>query len=137
MTSLIIAILATSGSIFALIASIGIVKMPDFYTRLSVTIKAATLGMGTILISSAIFFNDFAVTSKNIAIIFFLILTAPIAGHIISRVAYFTGIPLWERTVIDEMKGKYEGGIENLQSSESEEQEKAKEKAGKTNTPKR
>jgi multicomponent Na+:H+ antiporter subunit G len=124
MSSLFIGILATIGAIFALIASIGIVRMPDFYTRLSVTIKAATLGMGSVLLSSAIFFNDLAVTSKIIAIIFFLILTAPIAGHIISRVAYFSGIPLWDNTKMDELKGKYDKkSIEKLQSSETEKED--------------
>jgi multicomponent Na+:H+ antiporter subunit G len=124
MSSIFIAILATIGSIFVLIASIGIVRMPDFYTRLSVTIKAATLGMGTILMSSAIFFNDLAVTSKILAIIFFLILTAPIAGHIISRVAYFTGIPLWKNTKMDELKGKYDKkSIDKLQSTDADKEE--------------
>lgn len=125
MVSILIAVLATLGALFALIASIGIVKMPDFYSRLSITVKAATLGMGTILFSAAIFFNDFAVTSKSTAIVFFLILTAPIAGHIISKSAYITGIPLWNKTQMDELEGKYNkrtGVIEKQKESASKKQ---------------
>ncbi len=126
MTNILIAIFATIGALFALVAAVGIIKMPDFYTRLSVTIKGVTLGMGSILLSSAIFFNDFAVSSKLFAIIFFLILTAPIAGHIIGRAAYFTGVKLWSNTIMDELKGKYEDNIDKLQSSETEDAEKPK-----------
>lgn len=108
MIQILVAILATVGSLFALIASIGILRMPDFYSQLSITVKAATMGMGTILFSAAIFFNDFPITSKSMAIVFFLLITAPIAGHIISKAAYIIGIPLWERTQIDELHGKYD-----------------------------
>ena len=39
-------------------------------------------------------------------IIFFLLLTAPVAAHLIGRAAYRTGTPLWERTVLDEWQGQ-------------------------------
>jgi len=104
MTDFFIMALSTIGAIFILIASFGIYRMPDFYARLSVTIKAATLGIGCILAAAALHFSEFSVTTKALAIIFFLFLTSPVAGFLIGRVAYFTGTKLWKGTIIDEMK---------------------------------
>lgn len=106
MTDLLILILSTLGAIFILIASIGILRMPDFYTRLSITIKAATLGLGCILGAAAIFFNEFSVTTKAFAIVFFLFITSPVAGFLIARTSYNTGVKLWHRSVLDELKDK-------------------------------
>jgi len=107
MTDLLIMILSTLGAIFILIASIGIFRMPDFYTRLSITIKAATLGIGCILGAAAIHFSEFSITTKVFAIVFFLFITSPVAAFLIARTAYMTGIKLWNKTVTDELKDKY------------------------------
>jgi len=56
MTDIIIAIISTIGACVILVASIGIWRMPDFYLRLSVTVKAATLGSGLLLLCAAIYF---------------------------------------------------------------------------------
>lgn len=104
MTDILIKILSTLGAVFILIASFGIFKMPDFYSRLSVTIKATTLGIGCILIAAILYFADFSVTTKAIAIIFFLFITSPVAGFLIGKVAYLTGTKLWKNSIIDEMK---------------------------------
>lgn len=97
-------ILTTIGAIFILIASFGIFKMPDFYSRLSVTIKAATMGIGCILVAAVLHFSEFSVTSKAIAIMFFLFITSPVAGFLISKVAYKTGTKLWKHSIMDELK---------------------------------
>ncbi|WP_432709541.1 monovalent cation/H(+) antiporter subunit G [Pedobacter sp.] len=102
--NILIATFSTIGALAILFASIGILRMPDFYLRLSVTVKAATLGIGLLLVSAAIYFPDVSVTTKAIAIVFFLILTAPVAAHMIGRTAYHTGIPTWKGTIIDELK---------------------------------
>lgn len=106
MTDILICILSTIGALAILFASIGILRMPDFYLRLSVTVKAATMGVGLFLICTAIIFPDVSVTTKSIAISFFLILTAPVAAHMIGRTAYHTGIKTWDGTIIDELKDK-------------------------------
>ncbi|UIR56254.1 monovalent cation/H(+) antiporter subunit G [Sphingobacterium sp. SRCM116780] len=116
MTDIIIAILSTIGALAILFASIGILRMPDFYLRLSVTVKAATLGVGLLLLCAAIVFPDVSVTTKTIAIAFFLVLTAPIAAHMIGRVAYITGIKVWKGTTTDELKGRYDEESHKLKS---------------------
>lgn len=104
MNDILIKVLSTLGAVFILIASFGIFKMPDFYSRLSVTIKATTLGIGCILIAAILYFSDFSVTTKAVAIIFFLFITSPVAGFLIGKVAYLTGTKLWKNSIIDEMK---------------------------------
>ncbi|MEJ5052909.1 monovalent cation/H(+) antiporter subunit G [Sphingobacterium sp. MYb382] len=116
MINVILAILSTVGALSILFASIGILRMPDFYLRLSVTVKASTLGVGLLLICAAIMFPDVSVTTKAIAIIFFLIITAPIAAHMIGRAAYFTGTPLWKGTVVDELAGRYNKETHELEN---------------------
>lgn len=107
MTEILIMILISLGTLFILLAAIGLVRMPDFYLRVSVTTKAATLGVGLVLGGAAFYFNDASVVSRVLAIIIFLLLTAPVAAHMIGRTAYFTGTKLWEKSEIDELEGKY------------------------------
>lgn len=121
MNDILIMILSTLGAITVLIAAIGIVRMPDFYLRLSVTIKAATLGIGLLLAAAAVFFGDISINTKVLAIVFFLFLTAPVAGHMIGRASYFIGAKLWKGTVLDELKGKYNKETHSLGSEGEEE----------------
>lgn len=118
MNELLIVIFSGIGSLAILIASIGILRMPDFYLRLSVTIKAATLGIGLLLAASAVFFGEISVTTKVVAITFFLFLTAPVAAHMIGRASYFIGTPLWKGSVLDELKDKYDKVSHELGSEE-------------------
>ncbi len=103
MIDILIGILSTIGASAILIASIGIVRMPDFYLRLSVTVKAATLGVGVLLICAAIEFPYTEVPVKAFAIIFFLLLTGPVAAHMIGRMAFRSKVPVWKDTHIDEL----------------------------------
>ena len=104
MTDIFIGIFSTLGSLAILFAAIGMLRMPDFYLRLSVTVKAGTLGVGFLLFCAAVIFPDISVTTKAIAIAFFLILTAPVAAHMIARTAYHIGTPMWKDTVVDEFE---------------------------------
>ncbi len=104
MNEILIMILSTLGAIFILIASLGIYRMPDFYTRLSVTVKAATLGVGCILGAVAIHFSDFSITTKVFAVIFFLFITSPVAAFLIARTAYVSKVKMWDKSVRDELK---------------------------------
>jgi multicomponent Na+:H+ antiporter subunit G len=118
MTEILIMIFSGMGALTVLLAAIGFLRMPDFYLRLSVTTKAATLGIGLILLSAAIFFAEVSVGSRVFAIIFFLMLTAPVAAHMIGRTAYFIGTKLWEGSVVDELEGKYKMDTHELSSGD-------------------
>lgn len=132
MIDIVLALLSTVGALSILFASIGILRMPDFYLRLSVTVKASTLGVGLLLICAAIMFPDVSVTTKAIAIIFFLIITAPIGAHMIGRAAYFTGTPLWKGTIADQLAGMYNEETHKLESEENEGDDKENPNIAKT-----
>lgn len=121
MSDWIIGILATFGAIFILLAAVGIVRMPDLYLRISVTTKAATLGIGLILACAAIYFNEMAITSRVLAIILFMLLTAPVGAHLLGRASYFIGIPMWKKSVMDKLKGMYQKRTHKLLSEEEKE----------------
>lgn len=118
MTDLIVITLSTLGTLFILLAAIGVVKMPDLYLRISVTTKAATLGIGLILVAAAFYFNDPAITARVLAIIVFMLLTAPVGAHMIGRASYFTGVKMWEKSKIDELEGQYDPKTHKLNSEE-------------------
>lgn len=96
--------LISLGTVFVFLAGLGVLRMPDLYLRISVTTKAATLGIGLILFGAAIHFTETSVTTRILAIILFLLLTAPVSAHLIGKASYFVGVPLWHKTVIDELK---------------------------------
>jgi multicomponent Na+:H+ antiporter subunit G len=116
MREIAIAALTLVGAVFMLVAGVGIVRMPDLYNRMSATTKVATLGVGSTLLAVAIYFNDLGITSRAVATIAFVLLTAPIAAHMIGRAAYFTGVPLWKGTVLDELQGHYDPRTHELES---------------------
>ena len=96
--------LMTIGAVLMLVAGVGIVRLPDLYMRMSATTKAATLGVACLLSAAALHFDDLEVTSRAAAVVLFTLSTAPVAAHMIGRAAYRAGVPLWERTVCDELK---------------------------------
>ncbi len=92
-----------AGAIFIMIASLGILRLPDFYIRMSAITKAGTMGVGLIAIGIAIYFNNLNISTKAFVIITFMLLTAPVAAHIIARAAYKQGIPFWGQNLVDEL----------------------------------
>ncbi|MEZ6131264.1 MAG: monovalent cation/H(+) antiporter subunit G [Planctomycetaceae bacterium] len=91
-----------TGTAFALLAAIAIVRMPDLYTRMHGATKSATLGVGCTVLSAAVGLGTMETTTVAILIIGFLFLTAPVAAHMIGRAAHRQKIPKWKGTVVDE-----------------------------------
>ncbi len=94
------------GTFFVISGSIGVIRFPDVYTRLHAASKAATLGVAGILIGAFIFMyvETGNVSGKLLLGIFFILLTAPVAGHMIGKAAYKSDVPLWEKSGYDEWK---------------------------------
>jgi len=80
-------ILCLLGGAFAVIASVGILRLPDVLTRMHASTKAGTLASALILVAGALHFGEMHVTATAIATILFLMLTAPIAAHMLGRSA--------------------------------------------------
>lgn len=108
MNELLSSALLMIGAAFALLAGAGVVRMPDLFTRMQAATKASTLGIGSIVLAVAIHFGELGITTRALTVIIFVFLTAPVAAHMIARAAYFVGVPLWERTIIDELHGHYD-----------------------------
>jgi len=108
MKELLAYILVGGGSLFVLLASIGLLRMPDLFTRMHPSSKAATLGTVMVLIGIAVHFEDGAIAVRAVLICLFLFLTAPVASHIIARAGFLSGVPLAEETSIDELSGRYD-----------------------------
>jgi len=98
MKEVIVSFFLLSGTFFMLIASIGIIRLPDFYIRMSVVTKASTIGLGLMMIGAGIYFNTLEALIKVIAIVIFIIATSPIAAHIISKAASQIKVPFWKKT---------------------------------------
>lgn len=104
------------GGAFLLLAAVGLIRMPDLFSRMQAATKAATLGAGCMILAVAVYFSDVGVTVRSLLVIIFFFLTAPVAAHMIGRAAYFVGVPLWEGTLVDELRDNYDRKTHVLKS---------------------
>ena len=109
------------GAFFMLVASLGLVRFPDLYTRMHGATKATTFGMGGILIAVALTFGSPDVAAQSILALFFLFLTAPVSAHLISRAAYRQGPGLATSTTVDDY-GPYLKEEEKAAAKDAEEE---------------
>ena len=117
MNDLLAAILLLVGASFLLLAGVGVLRMPDLFTRMQAATKASTLGVTAMLLAVAAHFGELGVTTRALATSVFFLLTAPVTAHLIGRAAYFLGVPLWHGTVRDDLHGRYDLRTHMLHSS--------------------
>jgi multicomponent Na+:H+ antiporter subunit G len=110
MTDLVTAAVWLVGAAFALLAAVGVLRMPDVFTRMQASTKASTLGLACLLVGAALQMGDFASFVRVASIGAFVLLTTPVAGHVIARASYLAGVPLWEGTLLDERRDATAGG---------------------------
>lgn len=91
------------GALFSLLAVIGIIRLPDLYTRAHSASKAGTVGSGLALVAIALISFDGAVILRALVGIVFFMLTAPIAAHLLSRAAYVAGYKPYAGTGLNEL----------------------------------
>jgi multicomponent Na+:H+ antiporter subunit G len=94
--------LVVAGATLALLAGVGVVRMPDVFTRMQASTKASTLGLGCLLAALAIRHPDVSVVMRALSIGAFMMLTTAVSAHVIARAAALTGARLWKGTLIDE-----------------------------------
>ncbi|MFN3984008.1 MAG: Na+/H+ antiporter subunit G [Rhodocyclaceae bacterium] len=84
---LLISALIVLGGIFALVGSLGLVKLPDLMTRLHAPTKATTLGLGGALVASMLYFlwGEGTLSIHEVLISVFLFITAPVTAHFIAK----------------------------------------------------
>lgn len=109
-------LLALLGAFLMCVAALGILRFPDVYCRMHAASKAGSLGLGLLLLAIILRHPQPDIIIKCIAIILFIFLTNPIAAHMVSRAAYLHKIPLWKKTGLDELEGKYAKKAQELKS---------------------
>ena len=89
MIDILLSLLILTGAIFTFIGSLGLARLRDFYTRLHGPTKATTLGVGCVLIASALWFSAMRNTASlhELLITLFLFLTAPVSAHLLIKAA--------------------------------------------------
>jgi multicomponent K+:H+ antiporter subunit G len=89
MSELLVSVLILAGGVFTLIGSLGLVRLRDFYTRLHGPTKATTLGVGSLLTASAIWFSTRGegLSLHEVLITLFLFMTAPVSAHLLAKAA--------------------------------------------------
>ncbi|MGX1926701.1 monovalent cation/H(+) antiporter subunit G [Vibrio sp. NH-7] len=92
---IIVGILLCLGTLFTLIASLGILRMPDLYTRMHAATKAGTVGLASLLLAVAIAIPDITVISRVIGTMLFIFITAPVAAHLLGKATQESGYQIW------------------------------------------
>lgn len=101
---ILISVLILAGSGFALIAALGVLRMPDFYMRMHAATKAGAFGALLLLLAAALYFGTLRAVLTSIAVIVFFYVTTPVAAQTLAESAYRRGIKLWDRSLVDRLK---------------------------------
>lgn len=86
---IIVSVSLVVGAFFALVGSIGLFRLPDFFSRLHGPTKATTLGVGGVLVASAVYTtaSGGGVSVHELLILGFLFMTTPVSAHMLAKVA--------------------------------------------------
>lgn len=101
--NIVVGALLLIGAGFTFVATVGLLRLPDLYSRMHSASKVGTVGSGCILIALALFSLETAIVTRALAAIVFLILTAPISAHLLAKASYVAGYRMWSGSVHDDM----------------------------------
>ena len=95
MLDYLLSFLLITGATLTFIGSLGLLRLKDFYTRLHGPTKATTLGVGSLLIASVIYFStrEAGISMHELLITLFLFITAPVSAHMLAKAALHLGLP--------------------------------------------
>jgi multicomponent Na+:H+ antiporter subunit G len=102
LTELLLAAVMLLGVFFMFVASVGVYRLSDFYSRIHAPTKAATLGLAFLLLAVSAVVGEASVVTKAILALLFIGATAPAGAHILSRAAYRHDVPMDAATDPDE-----------------------------------
>nr|WP_238380852.1 monovalent cation/H(+) antiporter subunit G [Methanolobus vulcani] len=90
------------GLFFVFLAMLGLARLPDVYNRLHATTKIGTLGAFGVMLSILLKVGFSPMGVKAMTVALFILVTSPVAAHMISRAAHRHGVGLCKESVIDE-----------------------------------
>ena len=111
-------LLIGAGLVFLVGSMIGMLRLPDFYSRVHASGNSETLGTMLVFLGLAVY-SGFSITSAKIIIIFlFVFVGNPIGSHILTKAAYKTGHPVWTRNRLPEDLMPGPGGKEEAANAD-------------------
>ncbi len=96
-------VLVVIGVAFSLSGALGIVRMPDVYTRIQCSSKTITMGALPALLALVVaqgWRSNYA--GRALLVAFLLVVVNPLASHALARAAYKSGVPMWPGSVADQ-----------------------------------
>ncbi len=110
-----ISFLILCGTFFAVVATVGVIRLPDIYSRLHAASKSSTLGVMMLMLGTFFYFwyMENLIDAKLFLAIIFIFVTAPVAAHVLSRSAFHSDIEPYRLTILNELK-RDESGIEEV-----------------------
>lgn len=93
------------GMVFCFGGSLGLIRFPDVYCRLHALGKPITLGVISFLLAAMIYFlaTGQGFNAHTLIAIIFILLTTPVATHMIIKASYHRKVPLWPGTLQDDL----------------------------------
>ena len=98
------------GSLFVIVGGIGLLRLPDFYTRIHAASVTDTVGSWLVLIGLMLQAGLGLVTAKLILVLVFLVLTSPLASHALAKAAYLQGRAPWRAPGVDAREAQEDSG---------------------------
>jgi len=95
--------LLLAGAAFTLLAAIGVVRLPDLYTRMHAASKAGVVGAGFVLLAVAVVSFDGAVALRAVIGVGFLLLTTPVSAHLLARASHNSGYRSQDDIVMNDL----------------------------------
>ena len=95
LTEALAVLLLAAGLFFTLVAVVGILRLPDFFTRLHAIGKCDTAGLSLSLLGLALLARDPAVAVKLALVLILVAVANPTATHALARAARKSGVPVW------------------------------------------
>src|SRR5690606_4621286 len=111
MTLVLGSMLLCAGALLCLLAALGVLRFPDFFMRMHAATKAGVVGCGLLLAGVGFLDGTTATWIKISVAIVFLLLTTPVAGHLLGRAAYVSGAPFWRGTVANDLRDVLDRGM--------------------------
>lgn len=101
--SILAAFFLVAGAGICLVAALGVLRLPDFFLRMHAATTAGVAGCSLVLIGVGFAAPSLGMWIKIAIAIAFLLLTTPLAGHLLGRAGYLAGVPLWDGTLEDQL----------------------------------
>lgn len=98
------AALLAAGTLTMVFGAVGLIRMPDVYTRAQASSKASTLGLAFVFLAVALHFRELGAVVQAITVIGFAFFSIPIAAHMVVRAAHGTGTRPWPECLHDDLR---------------------------------